>query len=421
MMVGIAICWLMFLPLAIFWGVWLLLILAGAAAPRKTVDVGSDKTGAPSDNQRRVRIDILIPAHDEELMLPRTLESLLAQHGNARGGLLVIADHCTDCTAEIAQAAGAAVLERDSGPRGKPAALRDGLAFLSARPERGDAVMIVDADCVCSPNLLDLAAAALLQRKPRQPVVLQAAYSMQSSDCDVAPSAGGNNLAKSMSVGFGLKNVIRPRGMARLGLPTQLFGSGMVFSYDALHHVAFADHLTEDLQMSQQLIAAGIYPQFLAGATVISPAPADTAALTKQRQRWEGGQFHTWATLPGLGARLLARGRIRGLISLLDWSAPPLAMGLLAWAFLTLIVVIFTVVFHLVSPIGLLGAALCLLLISGYLVIGLLALGGVRALLATGLGAPRFLWWKVRLYAGMATGQRSRTWERTARTTGEGS
>mgnify|MGYP001553603659 FL=1 len=167
---------LLLAPLAVCWGLWAFFaLLALLPSPARMPRDGAGRGGTP--------IDILIPAHDEELLLPRLLESLAGQSaaGTARRGrLLVIADHCSDATATLARQAGADVLERSSGPRGKPAALRDGLALLASGPS-DRAVLILDADCTVSPNLLEALAAALDACAP----VAQAAYL-----CDVAPRAG---------------------------------------------------------------------------------------------------------------------------------------------------------------------------------------------------------------------------------------
>src|ERR1700744_6082035 len=112
-------------PLALCWALWLLFSLLALLPLR------ARNTQKPT---KTITIDILIPAHDEELLLPRLLDSLGAQTLMAPiGRILVVADHCSDSTAQLARQWGADVLERNSGPRGKPAALRDGLAWLKSK------------------------------------------------------------------------------------------------------------------------------------------------------------------------------------------------------------------------------------------------------------------------------------------------
>src|SRR5262245_12856389 len=79
-------------------------------------------------------IAVLIPAHNEELVLGRTLETLLPTLG-AGHRVLVVADNCTDQTAKIAARHKAEVIERfDTQERGKGYAVAFGLQHLAANP-----------------------------------------------------------------------------------------------------------------------------------------------------------------------------------------------------------------------------------------------------------------------------------------------
>src|SRR5262249_19752039 len=119
----------------------LALLLAAALAKRKS----ARQTGAIPGSL--LRISVLIPAHNEELVLGATLESLNAQDYPGAFEIVVVADNCTDRTAAVALAGGALVLERTNlDERGKGHALNWGLARLLARPEPPDAFVIVDAD-----------------------------------------------------------------------------------------------------------------------------------------------------------------------------------------------------------------------------------------------------------------------------------
>ena len=73
------------------------------------------------------RLLVLVPAHNEELVIGRCLAAIEADR---RPGdhVLVVADRCTDATAEIARGFGASVLERgeDEEP-GRAAARQAGL------------------------------------------------------------------------------------------------------------------------------------------------------------------------------------------------------------------------------------------------------------------------------------------------------
>src|SRR5262249_45829723 len=122
----------------------LLLTLLSARLPR------------PQPAARRVRFDVIVPAHNEAEVIERTVHSLLRlDWPRARFGGLVAADNCGDATAALARAAGAKVLERrDTTRRGKGYALE--FAFARSRADGfAEALAVVDADSEVSANLLE--------------------------------------------------------------------------------------------------------------------------------------------------------------------------------------------------------------------------------------------------------------------------
>ena len=71
------------------------------------------------------RLLLLVPAHNEELLIDSCVRSLIAlDYPPARFSVVVIADNCTDRTADLARAASARCLERhDVEHPGKPRAV----------------------------------------------------------------------------------------------------------------------------------------------------------------------------------------------------------------------------------------------------------------------------------------------------------
>ena len=100
----------------------------------------------------KTRFVVLVPAHNEALMLPKALRSISeTDYPPALVSTLVVADNCTDETAELARKFGAAVVERsDEVNRGKGYALSAGLDRIL--PTRPDAVIVLDADCRLAPS-----------------------------------------------------------------------------------------------------------------------------------------------------------------------------------------------------------------------------------------------------------------------------
>jgi glycosyltransferase involved in cell wall biosynthesis len=93
-----------------------------------------------------MRFSVVIPAHNEQVLLPRALRSIAAAAARVDGDVevIVVANRCTDATAEIARGGGANVVEDAS--RNIAAVRNTGAAVAS-----GDALVTMDADCEMSP------------------------------------------------------------------------------------------------------------------------------------------------------------------------------------------------------------------------------------------------------------------------------
>src|ERR1700677_3464055 len=108
--------------------------------------------------KRTIRLAVVVPAHDEEAMIARTVASLRAADGGAE--VFVVAHNCADATARIAAEAGARVVELNNRQLlGKGAALRHG--FAAAFAGGANAVLVVDADTAVSANLISATRAML--------------------------------------------------------------------------------------------------------------------------------------------------------------------------------------------------------------------------------------------------------------------
>src|SRR3984957_17440651 len=181
----------------------------------------------------RTAVAILIPAHNEEGGIAATLRSIAPQLGK-HDRLIVVADNCTDETGDIAQAEGAEVVSRANlEKRGKGFALDFGLRYLRSNPP--DIVIVVDADCHVAPGAIDhLAKACASYRRP-----VQALYLMHNQ-----PNA--RLRMQIAEFAWVVKNLVRPMGLGKLGLPCQLMGSGMAFPWMSISNMDLADgHIVE--------------------------------------------------------------------------------------------------------------------------------------------------------------------------------
>lgn len=270
-------------------------------------------------------IVVLIPAHDEADGIDATLKSVLSQL-RPQDRLLVVADNCTDATADVAGRAGAEVLERRNlVQRGKGYALDHGVRHLAASASLPAVVVVLDADCIALPGcIVRLASACVSSGRPMQARYLLTAPQQSNLRARMAEFAGR------------VKNWVRPAGMHAWGLPCQLMGAGMAFSW---HQIATAQlatgHIVEDLKLGLELADAGFAPRYCAAAQVLSAFPANEQGARSQRTRWEHGHLQMIVSdVPRWFARALRTGN-RDLFSLtLDLVVPPLAllaMAIVGW------------------------------------------------------------------------------------------
>ena len=258
-------------------------------------------------------LTVLIPAHNEEALIGRAIQSVLQSADLAATKVLVVAHNCTDSTAAKAKAAGASVLLLDDPTRsGKGCALSEG--FGAALAGDSQAVLVMDADSLMDANLL----ADVRRQLQAGALALQCRYEVNNSE-DSART-------KLMSLAFFGMNVIRPRGRARLGFSAGIVGNGFVIHRDVLTLVPYGSHsIVEDVEYHLALLRAGIRVRFIDTAGVRGEMPATGKSSRAQRARWEGGRIHImerWA--PKLLVNLL-RGRLSLLEPLFDLLALPMA------------------------------------------------------------------------------------------------
>ncbi|MEC4812616.1 MAG: glycosyltransferase family 2 protein [Scytonema sp. PMC 1069.18] len=267
------------------------------------------------------KVTVLVPAHNEELVIGSTLEKLIPGL-KQQDRLVVIADNCSDRTAEIARNAGAIVLERqDSNCRGKGYALDYGLRFLESDPP--DVVVIVDADCIVNQGAIEqLTRCAIATGQPVQSVYLMAKPNNSRSSKDIVSQF-------SVIV----KNLVRPRGLTLLGWSCLLTGTGMAFPWSVIRSVNLASgHIVEDMKLGLDLTLAGYKPTLCLTATVKAYLPTQPQAAKSQRTRWEHGHLQVMgAYIPILCKEAISQRRLDLLVSLLDLCIPPLSLLVILW------------------------------------------------------------------------------------------
>lgn len=296
-----------------------LLLLASTLAVELVAGLGGpvQRTGVVSE--ARGSYVVVVPAHNEVGTIENTLEKLF-EEVTSQGRVLVVADNCTDDTAAVAEAKGATVVRRcEPERRGKGYAINFAVNYLAAAPP--DVVIILDADCCPDEGALGMLFAECLHRK----CPLQARYEL------VAPDANASPLARVGAFAWRIKNTLRPEGLARLGVPCLLTGTGMALPWSVLarSHLE-TGHLVEDMVLGLQLAGRGEGAQFLPEACVRSELPPSLEGQKSQRKRWETGHIQViWQHVPRLLFRAIMRADWRLLALAFHTAVPPLALLML--------------------------------------------------------------------------------------------
>jgi cellulose synthase/poly-beta-1,6-N-acetylglucosamine synthase-like glycosyltransferase len=103
-----------------------------------------------------VTVTVLVPAHNEAACIGQTIRSLQEQ-SQAPERIVVVADNCTDDTADIARAAGVEVFTTRHNTQKKAGALNQALVAVLPGQGDNDLVMVMDADTTLDDGFLEAA------------------------------------------------------------------------------------------------------------------------------------------------------------------------------------------------------------------------------------------------------------------------
>lgn len=258
---------------------------------------------------------VLIPAHDEGQGIKeclRSLKPLLPSPGTA----LVIADNCTDETAEIAAAEGAEVLVRDVPElRGKGYALRYGLEHLAEDPPQ--CVVFLDADSSYKRGgPADLVELVLATGRP-----VQGVFQMEAG-------SNGSLSERVSTLAVRVRNDLRVRGLARIGGVVSLLGSNFALPWSAcVSAPPPGGELAEDAVWGWRLADMGRGPLHTTRSACEGRLARGGEATRIQRARWERGTLlGSLRVLPGVLLRACLRRRLGVALLALDGLVPPLSL-----------------------------------------------------------------------------------------------
>ena len=344
---------------------------------------------------------VLIPAHNEEATLNVCLDKLVTQVSDPQC-ILLIAHNCDDATAQIAEGYGIRVeVFNDPNQRGKGYALATGIDRLK-REGNPKSVLVLDADSTLSDHAIE----QLNESTTRTGRPCQAVYLLG------APQQG--NFKQQVSwFAFCFKNLVRPLGMHRLGLPCHITGTGWITPWPLFEAYDWSgEDLVEDMSYGLSSARQGLPPLLVTSARVDSPMAVGDSTQAAQRTRWEHGHLQTLLrdAIPTMLCGL-RRFDLRTVGLGLDLIIPPLALLSLVLAGLVAVTALGSLVVGtapLIAASSLIGV---LLLAVG---LGWLVHGRSQVPLSTLLYIPVYLLWKVPIYASFLV-SRQRAWVRTSR------
>ncbi len=351
---------------------------------------------------RLLRIGVLIPAHNEEDGIKSTVKAILASDYPAdRFEVYVIADNCTDNTAQQARHAGAIACERfDNVSRGKGQALDWFLKNHTNLYGHTDLITIIDADV--APDKYYLREISATLSNPAIQAV-QAYNGVSNPDAGWRPAL--------IDAAFNVFNHLRMAGSVRLSGTAVLKGNGMAFRTSLLQRYGWPCHsIVEDMEFTLRLLQDNISVHYNPDAVIRSEMVISASSASTQRSRWEGGRFMLVRKMAGPLLKLFAStGNSRYLYALAELATPPLS----------LLVMLFTAAtagaFLALKGVWLMLAASFWLILILYVISGQIQR---RAPLSTWLylvAAPLYVVWKIPLYIAMVVHKKSNTWVRTTR------
>ncbi len=226
------------------------------------------------------KIVILIPAHNEETTIMKTINSCLGvDYPKDKYSIYVILDNCTDTTKKIVSDRDIKYFERNNLiQQGKGFALE--WAFSELKNVDFDCILIVDADCELSRNSL-LALDNYLA---------QGYAAMQLNDISSNPDA--SSLSYILSVGNFIENEYFSYPKNILNLAVQCRGTGMAFSRALLNEIPWdVNTVTEDMEYSIKIFRNNITVYFIKEAYVKSEFPDSNRKFFIQRTRWAEGNL----------------------------------------------------------------------------------------------------------------------------------
>ena len=230
---------------------------------------------------------IVICARNEEKVIGNLLDSIAAQrYPSEKVKVFVIADNCTDRTAQICRERGAIVYERTDPKRARKGwALQFG--FAQIRRDYGtdcaDGFLLFDADNLLHPDFL---------------ARINEAFDTGEYDVVCGYRNTKNFASNFISAAYGIhfyrSSMAYHRPRQRLHTSTHLAGTGFVIRAEWLKDGWNWVCLTEDTQFTYEVISRGGKIGYCEAAEFYDEQPTRLRTVFKQRIRWAKGRLYAF-------------------------------------------------------------------------------------------------------------------------------
>jgi cellulose synthase/poly-beta-1,6-N-acetylglucosamine synthase-like glycosyltransferase len=334
-----------------------------------------------SDNLNKFAI--VVPAHNEELLISSLCKSLLEiNYPKNMYDIFIVADNCNDNTAEICKSFDVNVIERNNISHiGKGYAISWALKYINLVDY--DAVFLVDADNIVDTSILN-----------ELNILINSGE--KAIQCfNTVRNRGDSWFTQLLFVSRTISNLLYHQAKYKLGLSSYLMGNGLCFTSQLLQQRGWsAFSAGEDWEYYAGLVKERIKIGFAVKAMVFHQESRSLNQATSQRLRWSSGRFQI---AKKLGLPLFLNGLRNRDWFTLDASLPLVFPNYSLQLNLTLL----TLILSLFLPdtwlkLVLIAAGTGLLLGQFFVfVVGVFLAGSVWDVLKAVLHVPSFLVWKM--------------------------
>lgn len=260
------------------------------------------KKDKPHKAIKQHRYAVLVSARNESAVIANLLESIKNQtYPKELVDIFLIADNCTDNTAEIGRNCGVHVYERfDKVKVGKGYALNYALSNIKETygDKHFDAYFVFDADNVLDPNYIE-----------EMNKTFSDGYDMVTGYRN-SKNYGDNWISAGYALWFLRESKYLNYPRMLLNTSCAISGTGFMFSQDAINRTDGWNYylLTEDIEFTVDNVTSGRKIGFCKDAILYDEQPNEFGQSVRQRMRWAKGYLQVFRDY---GVRLI-KGTVKG-------------------------------------------------------------------------------------------------------------